>query len=254
MKRSELVFIPQLLQKYQMMPDRPGHSGVLPVGDPELSGGLPHNPGERRVVGMADMRTQMVDDVMVQPTGEPAHKRVFGRVIGCGCEDVIHAVVKLAAVRGKVGAVNGVGGLEDERYAQTDDQMNQEKRTRDQQGRSSQYQHRQDQHVGEVEALTQKEDGVFTLRVPGAPQVFVGGKEEALKVTEEHIVDRKQRVNEQSIDMLKPVPWRPGFIGRKAKDAAPRKRIIFAVEIDAGVMAAMVEDSPHVRVDTAKVE
>jgi len=40
----------------------------------------------------------------------------------------------------------------------------------------------------------------------------------------------------------------------KAKDAASRKRIIFAVEIDAGVMAPMMEDTPHVRADSAQIE
>ena len=73
----------------------------------------------------------MMDDVMVQPTGKPAHNRVFGCVIGCCCEDVIDAIVKLAPDRGEVGAVNGMGGLEYERYAQSHDQMNQEKRAHD---------------------------------------------------------------------------------------------------------------------------
>lgn len=53
---SELVFIPQLPQKYQMMPDGPAHGGVLPVSDPELGGGFSHDPGERRVMGMAHVR------------------------------------------------------------------------------------------------------------------------------------------------------------------------------------------------------
>ena len=43
-------------------------------------------------------------------------------------------------------------------------------------------------------------------------------------------------------------------MGGKAKDAASRKRIIFAVEIDAGVMATMMEDTPHVRADSAQIE
>src|SRR6516164_8745424 len=196
MKRSELVFIAKLLQKYQMMPDCPGHSRVLPVGDTELCGGLTHNPGQPIVVGVAHVRTQMMNDVMVQPTGEPAHNRVLGRVIGRGREDVIYAIVELAAVGGKVGAVNGVGGLEYERHAQTNDQMNQKKRTRDQLGRFSQHQYRQDKHVGEVEAFPCKEYGVFTQRVSGALQVSVRREEKALEVSEKHVIERKQRVNE----------------------------------------------------------
>src|ERR1700688_3271591 len=121
-KRSESVFVPQLLQEYQMMPDCPGHGGVLPIRDPKLFGSLLHNPGQRSIVGMAHERAQMVDDVMVKPAHEPTDKRVFGCIIG-GCrEDVIHAVVNLTTVRGKVGAVDGVRRLEYERYGQTDDQ------------------------------------------------------------------------------------------------------------------------------------
>ena len=43
----------------------------------------------------------MMDDVMVQPTGEPANNRVFGRVIGRGRKDLIDAIVKLNASEGK---------------------------------------------------------------------------------------------------------------------------------------------------------
>src|SRR5271168_780113 len=132
-KTSESVFIPQLLQKYQMMPDCPGHGGVLPIGNPKLFGGLPHDPGQGSIVGMAHERAQMVDDVMVEPARKPADKRVFRRIIGRCREDVIHAVVKLTTVRGKVGAVDGVRRLEYKRYGQTDEQMDQEERPGDQQ-------------------------------------------------------------------------------------------------------------------------
>jgi len=44
------------------------------------------------------------------------------------------------------------------------------------------------------------------------------------------------------------------FVGRKPKDAAPRKCIVFALEIDAGVVAAMMENAPHVRADSANIE
>jgi hypothetical protein len=43
-------------------------------------------------------------------------------------------------------------------------------------------------------------------------------------------------------------------MGRKPKDAASRKRVVFAVEIDAGVVAPMMQDAPHVRVDSANIE
>ena len=76
MDAGRSVLLPQLLQKYQMMPDRPGHGGVLPVGNPKLFGGLTHNPGERSVVRMADEGAEMVNDVMVQTACEPAHQRV----------------------------------------------------------------------------------------------------------------------------------------------------------------------------------
>ena len=54
--------------------------------------------------------------------------------------------------------------------------------------------------------------------------------------------------------MLEPLQARAGFVGRKPKDAASRKRVVFTVEIDAGVVAAMMEDTPHVRVDSTNIE
>jgi hypothetical protein len=138
MKRSKLVAIPQLFQKYQMMPDCAGHGGVLPIGDPELFGGLLNDPCERSIVSMANVRAEMMDDVMVKPAREEAHNWIFGCVISrCG-EDVIHAVLELAALGGKIGGVNRVGGLENERNAQADDQMNEKKRKGDQERRFSQ--------------------------------------------------------------------------------------------------------------------
>src|SRR5208282_1068044 len=100
-----------------MMPDSPGHGGVLPVRNSKLIGSLLHDPGQRSIVGMAHERTQVVDDVMVKAAHEPADKRVFGCIIGRCREDVIHAIFKLATIRGKVGAVDGVRRLEYEGYA-----------------------------------------------------------------------------------------------------------------------------------------
>ena len=116
------------------MADRPSHGGMLPIGDAKLFGGLSHNPRERSIVSMADERAQMMDDVMVEPANEPAYDGVICCIIGCGREDVIDAVVKLAAVRREVRAVNGVRGLEYQRYRQADDQMDQHERPGDQEG------------------------------------------------------------------------------------------------------------------------
>src|SRR5580698_3096690 len=99
-----------------MMTDCQGHGRVLPVGNPKFFGSLLHDLGQRSIVRMTHKRTQVVDDVMVEPAREPTYKRVFCRIIRrCG-EDVIHAVFKLATIRRKVGAVDGVRGLEYERY------------------------------------------------------------------------------------------------------------------------------------------
>jgi len=98
------------------MPDSPGHGGVLPIGNPKLLGSLLHDPGQWSIVGMANERAQVVDDMMVKSAHEPTDKRFFGCIIGrCG-EDMIHAVVKLRTIRGKVGGVDGVRRLEYERY------------------------------------------------------------------------------------------------------------------------------------------
>src|ERR1700728_4389940 len=125
--------------------------------------------------------------------------------------------------------------------------MDQEERAGDQQRRFPQNHHRQDKHVSEVEPLARKENGIFAQRMFGTSQIFMARKEKALEVPKEYIIEREHRVNEQHIDVLEPVPWRPWFIRRKAKDAAPGKRVVFTVKIDAGVVTPMMEDSPHVR-------
>jgi hypothetical protein len=43
-------------------------------------------------------------------------------------------------------------------------------------------------------------------------------------------------------------------VGCKPEDAASRKCVIFTVEIDARVVAPMMEDPPHVGVDAANIE
>ena len=227
---------------------------MLPIGNAKLFGGLLHNPGQRSVVGVAHERAQMMGDVVVEPAGEPAYERVFCRVIGRRGEDVVDAVVEFAAVRGKVSAVDSVSSLEDQRYGHTDDQMNQHERQRDQQNRFSKQDHRQNEHVGEVECLSCEQDCVFAQRMFGAFQIVVGREEKGFKVPDEYVVERKQRIKEQRIDMLKAVHARAGFMGRKPKNASAGERVVFAVEIDAGVVAAMMENAPHVRADSADIE
>src|ERR1700751_5926974 len=116
-----------------MMQDRACHGGMLPIENSNLLGGLLPNPGQRSIVRMAHERAQMMDDVVVKPAGEPTYERITRRIIGCCREGVIHAVVKLTAARGKVGAVDGVCRLKYQRYSQTDNQVDQHERGRDQQ-------------------------------------------------------------------------------------------------------------------------
>src|ERR1700726_1135708 len=85
--RSRLAAQP--LQKYQMMYDRASHGGVLAIRNPILFGRLLHNTGQRTIVRVADKRTQMMDDMMVEPPRQPSYERVTGRIVGCGREDVI---------------------------------------------------------------------------------------------------------------------------------------------------------------------
>src|SRR5579872_6606171 len=98
--------------------------------------------------------------------------------------------------------------------------MDQEERLGDQQRRCPQNRHRQDKHVSEVEALAGKENGIFAQRMFSASQIFMVWKEKALEVPKEHIVEREHRVNQQRVDVLEPVLGRPGFVRRKAKNAA----------------------------------
>src|SRR5271157_5813185 len=106
-----------------MMFDRSAHGGMLPIGNAILFGGLLHNPGQRSIVSVAHKRAEMMHDMVVEPARKPTDERVRGRVVGCGREDMIDPVVKLAAARRKVSAVDRVRGLEHEGYAQADDQM-----------------------------------------------------------------------------------------------------------------------------------
>src|SRR5882672_7959731 len=132
--------------------------------------------------------------------------------------------------------------------------MDQHEGPNDQKRRLSQNDHRQDEHVGDVEGLPRKEDDVFPRRMPGTFQVIVGGEEEALEVPDEDIVEGEHGVEEQSVPVLEAVVRRPGLVGREAKYAAPGERVVFAVEIDAGVVPAMMENPPHVRTDAANIE
>lgn len=237
-----------------MMFDRPAHCGMLPIGNAVLLGGLLYNPGQRSIVSVAHKRAQMMDDMVVEPAHKPTDERICGRVVS-GCrEDVVDPVVKLAAARGEVSAVNTVRGLKYEGHAQTDDQMGKQEGQADKQRRFRQQHNRQDEHVNEIKSFTHKEDDVFSRRMLRLFQIVVGREEKALKVPHEHIVERKYRIEQQCIEVLEPLEGRPAFVRRKAKDATSGKRIIFAVEIDAGVVASMMKDPPHIGADSTNIE
>src|ERR1700677_4959344 len=98
--------------------------------------------------------------------------------------------------------------------------MDQKECAGDQHRRFSQHHHRQNKHVSEVEGLAAKENGIFAHRMMRASQIFMGRKEKTLEVPEEHIIEREHGVNEERVEVLEPVPWRPRFVRCKAKDAA----------------------------------
>src|SRR5271165_6284895 len=116
-----------------MMFDRPSHCGMLSIGNAILFGGLLHNAGQRRIVSVAHRGAQMMDYMVVEPASKPTDERLSRRVVGRSREDVIGPVVKLAAVRGKVSAIDRVCGLEYEGYCQADDQMDKHESQSDQQ-------------------------------------------------------------------------------------------------------------------------
>src|SRR5271165_5424909 len=95
--RAKLRLAAEALQENQMMYYRSPHGGMLPIGNTELFGGLLYNPGQRSIVSVAHKRAQMMDYVMVEAARKPTYERAIGRIIGRGREDVINAVVKLAA-------------------------------------------------------------------------------------------------------------------------------------------------------------
>src|ERR1700677_1290554 len=108
--RSGLAAEP--LQERKMLCQRLSHCGILPVGNAKLFGGLRHDPGQGRVVSVADKRAQMMDYMMVESARKPAYDRVTCRIIGCCRKNVIDAVVELTAAGGKISGVDGVRGLE----------------------------------------------------------------------------------------------------------------------------------------------
>ncbi len=54
--------------------------------------------------------------------------------------------------------------------------------------------------------------------------------------------------------MLEPLQGLPGLVGGKPKQAASGKCVVFTVEIDAGVVAAVMKDTPHVRTNSTNIE
>src|SRR5580692_13106505 len=110
--RQSSAFVSQLLQKYQMMLDRPAHRGMLPIRNAKLFGSVSNDLCQRSVMGVAHERAKMMHDVMVEAANQPADQWIGRRIIGRSREDVVNAVIKLAAIRGKVRAVDGMGCLE----------------------------------------------------------------------------------------------------------------------------------------------
>ena len=86
-----------------MMPDSLGHGLVLPVGYAKFLEQFRLNDAcQWSVMGVADVRAEVMDDVMIETADKPAHQRVFSSVVsGCG-EDVVNAVFKLAAMQGEI--------------------------------------------------------------------------------------------------------------------------------------------------------
>src|SRR5271166_2791435 len=144
----------------------------------------------------------MVDDVVIQPADEPTDQRGLGRVVGRGRENVMDPVIEFVAARGEVGAVDDVRGLEYERYAQADNQMGKHESQCDQQRRFPQQHDWQNQHVSNVKSFSCKENDVFPQRMLRAFQIIMRGEKEALEVPKEDIIERKQRVHQQRIDVL----------------------------------------------------
>jgi hypothetical protein len=145
----------------------------------------------------------------------------IGRIVGGGREDVVHAVVELAAARGKISGVDRCGWSGRPAIRQADDQMDQhERRTATSQRRLTQQHHRQNEHVGEVERLAREQDGVLARRMPVRFQIVVGGEEKGLKVPHKNVIEREHRVKKQRIDVLEAVPDGARLVGRKAEDAA----------------------------------
>src|SRR5271166_2825088 len=85
-------------------------------------------------------------------------------------------------------------------------------------------------------------------------QIVMGREEKALKIPNENVVEREQRVQEERIDVLESLYTRARFVRSKSKEASSRQRVVFRVDINAGMVASMVEDTPHVRVDSTKIE
>jgi len=88
----------------------------------------------------------------------------------------------------------------------------------------------------------------------GAFQIAMGGEEKALKVSYEDVVEREHGVKEERVDVLEAVQRCAGLMRRKAEDATSCESVVLAMEIDAGVVASMMENSPHVGVDSAEIE
>ena len=115
-KRSLPCAVAQLLQKYQVMPYRTRHGGMLTVRNAKLVGSFLYDLRERSIMSVAHKRTQVMDHVMIEPARQPTHHWIGGCVVCCRSEDVIHAVFELVAAFRKIRVVHGVCRLKDQGY------------------------------------------------------------------------------------------------------------------------------------------
>src|ERR1700743_2148573 len=99
-----------------MRSERLPHRPILPVWNAKLPGGVFNDAGQGRVMGVAHKRAQMMGDVVVEAAREPAYQRALRRIVGRCRKNMIDTVIELAAAGGEIRAVDGVRGLEYQRY------------------------------------------------------------------------------------------------------------------------------------------
>lgn len=146
-----------------------------------------------------------------------------------------------------------MAGLEYESNAQPDEEVREQKSAADEPERFVQQDNRQDQHVGQVEQLAGEQRDVFAQWMLDA-QIVVGWKEETLEIAHKNVVQREEGVEHEGINVLEAVDGLVLLVWCEAQKAAAGKSVIFAVDVDTGVMPAVVQDAPHVGTDAADIE